>query len=62
MEYIKHSSVVTSEAFSVILKLDKPNIGFESIDLGFCKLDEKVSETVLDQFVQHAKHLKELLI
>ena len=54
--------MVTSEALSVISKLKKPDIGFESIELRFCKLEEKVSETVLDQFVQHAKHLKELCI
>ena len=62
MEYIKHSSVVTSETLSVISKLKKPDTGFEAIYLGFDKLDKKISETVLDQFVQHAKNIKELII
>ena len=62
MSDIKHSSVVTSEALSVISKLNKPDTGFEKIELGFSKLEQKVSETVLDQFVQYAKHLKELKI
>ena len=48
MDDIKHSSVVMSEALSVIFKLKKPDAGFEKIDLRFRKLDEKVSETVLD--------------
>ena len=55
---IKHSSTVTSEAFSVISKLKKPDTGFEGITLVFYKLDKKLSETVFDQFVQHAKQLK----
>ena len=32
---IKHSSVVTSEALSVISKLNKPDIGFEKLVLLF---------------------------
>ena len=48
---IKHSSVVTSEALSVISKLKKPATGFECIEFGFFKLDEKLSETVLEQFI-----------
>ena len=51
MNGINHSSVVTSEALSVISKLNKPVTGFEKLTLGFAKLDEKLSETVLDQFV-----------
>ena len=31
MNYIKHSSVVTSEALSLISKLKKPDTGFEKI-------------------------------
>ena len=57
MEKIKHSSVVTSEALSVISKLYKPDTGFEKIEFWFGKLNEKVSETVVDQFVLQAKHL-----
>ena len=62
MSDIKHSSVVMSEALSLLSKLKKPDTGFERIGLLFSKLDEKVSETVLDQFVQDNKHLKELYI
>ena len=62
MTEIKHSSMVTSEALSVISKLKKPDSGFESIYMTFFKLEDKVSETVLDQFSQHAKYLKELSI
>ena len=59
---IKHSSVVTSEALSVISKLNKPATGFESIKLYFKKLDEELSETVVDQLVKHCQHLQVLKI
>ena len=62
MFLIKHSSVVTSESLSVYSKLNKPDTGFEKIVMTFFKLDEKVSETVVDQFVQHSKNLKQLEI
>ena len=39
MSDIKHSSEVTSEALSTILKFDKPDTGFEHIVLEFSKLD-----------------------
>ena len=58
MTDIKHSSTVTSEALSVITKLDKPDTGFENVKLSFNRLDEKVSDTVVDQFSQHVKHLQ----
>ena len=45
---IKHSSEVTSEALSVFTGLKKPNTGFEKILLGFCSLENQVSETVAD--------------
>ena len=48
MECIKHSSIVTSEALSVISKLPKPDSGFESINFQFVKLEAKLSETVVD--------------
>ena len=48
---IKHSSIVTSEAISVISRLPKPYTGFESVYLGFKKLEAKLSETVVDQFL-----------
>lgn len=51
MNNINHPAIVTSEALSVISKLNKPDTGFEKLTLGFVKLDEKLSETVLDQFV-----------
>ena len=35
MEYIKHSSAVTSEALSIISKLKKPDTGFETVKLEF---------------------------
>ena len=57
-----HSSVVTSEALSVLSKLKKPDTGFEKVVLIFEKLDAKVKETVVDQFVRHAKQLKRLFI
>ena len=60
MYSIKHSSAVTSEALSVISKLNKPDTGFEKVDLVFVKLDEKISDTVVDQFSQHVKHLQYL--
>ena len=62
MSAIKHSSVVTSEALSVISKLNKPVTGFEKIELRFSKLDEKLSDTVLDQFVKSTQQLKVLTL
>ena len=47
---IKHSSIVSSESLSVISKLNKPDTGFEKLEFWFHKLDEKVSETVMNQF------------
>ena len=32
-------------------------MGFERIELGFVRLDDKLDKTVLDHFMQHAKHL-----
>ena len=52
--------MVTSESLSVICKLNKPDTGFEEVAFSFSRLDEKVSETVLNQFLPHAKHLKEM--
>ena len=62
MTHINHSSVVTSEALSVVSKLKKPETGFEKVELRFKKMDEKIKETVVDQFVRHANQLKELII
>ena len=39
MEKIKHSSVVTSEALSILCKLKKPDTGFETVLFEFEKLD-----------------------
>ena len=54
MADIKHSSVVTSEALSVLSKLKTPDTGIERMELSFYKLDETVKETVVDQFMRHA--------
>ena len=62
MASIKHSSTVTSESLSVISKLRKPETGFEQVDLNFHKLDERISETVIDQFTKDTKQLKKLQI
>ena len=62
MESVKHAAMVTSEALSVISKLKKPDTGLEKLGFEFLKLDEKLSDTVLDQFVQHAKLLKVLKV
>lgn len=48
MQAINHSSVVTSESLSVISKLRKPDRGFEKIELWLQKLDESVSDTVVN--------------
>ena len=48
MQDIKHPSAVTSEALSVISKLKTPDNGLEMVKLTFHRLDEKVSETVLN--------------
>ena len=58
MGNIKQSSEVTNEALSVISKLKKPATGFEKVEFSFRKLDEKLSETVFDQFLPHAKQLR----
>ena len=54
MRGIKHCSLVMSEALSVLSKLNKPDTGFNEVQLHFNKLDDKVKQTVLDQFVRHA--------
>ena len=41
----------------MLAKLNKPKTGFESLTLGFNQLEERLSETVLEQFVQHCRHL-----
>lgn len=58
MDSVKHSSLVTSEALALLSRLNKPENGFKELSLSFQKLDEKVSETVLEQFLQHVKHLE----
>ena len=58
MESVKHSSLVTSEALALLSRLNKPENGFKELSLSFQKLDQKVSETVLEQFLQHVKHLE----
>ena len=62
MYAIKHSSAVTSESLYIISKLNKPDTGFALLEFSFSKLDEKVSETVVDQLVQQTKNLKTLRI
>lgn len=55
----KHSAAVTKEVISVLSKLIKtPETGLEMVVLTFFKLDEKVSETVVDQFTRHTTQLK----
>ena len=39
-----------------------PDTGFEHLNFNFDELNEKVSDTVVDQFVQQAKNLQELII
>ena len=53
---------MTSESLVVISKLKKPDNGFEILKLGFCKLDEKISDTAVDQLSQHANQLMRLEI
>ena len=48
MFMIMHSSVVTSESLSLISRLNLPDTGFEQLVLSFGKLDEKISQTVVD--------------
>ena len=62
MTNIDHSFIVTSEAISVISKLPKPVTGFEFIRFEFLTLEAKLSETVVDQFLQHTRYLKKLII
>ena len=51
---INHSSVVTSEALSVLSKFKTPDTGIKKMKLSFYKLDEPVKKTVVDQFMRHA--------
>ena len=54
---------MTNEAFSVLSNLNKPPTGFENLTFrDWCKLDEKVSQTVIDQFASHCQHMQELQI
>ena len=59
MESIHHPTAVTNEALALISTLKKPEHGFEKLALNFNELEEKVSPTVLDQFVSHCQHLQE---
>ena len=59
-EYINNPSTVTSEALSVLSKLKTPAKGLESFEFSLIKLEEKLSETVFDQFIKLIKHLKVL--
>ena len=59
--YIQHSTAVTNEALGVLSRLMKPGQGFKKLQLiEFMKMDEKLSDTVVDQFVLHCKHIETL--
>ena len=59
----KHQSAVTSEAFSVLSTLNKPPSGFRKLQFyQWSKLDTEVSPTVIDQFMEHCRHLQSLSI
>ena len=57
-----HSSTVTDESLALISKLRKPVTGFSNLTLSFEELEHELSETVVDQLVQHVKHLKSFMI
>ena len=60
---IYHPTAVTNELLSCIAKLDKPLTGFSRVTLvDWDTLDEKVSDTVVDQFTQNCRHLIKLKI
>ena len=60
MQYIDHPTSVTNEFLSVLSTLNKPPTGFDKLELSFKILDQKVSQTILDQFTNHCRQLKEL--
>ena len=41
----------------MLAKLNKPSTGFETLIMGFYRLEERLSETVLEQFIKHCTHL-----
>ena len=63
LDSFKHQSAVTSEAFSVLSTLNKPPTGFRKLQIyEWWKLGTKVSPTVVDQFLEHCRHLQSLTI
>ena len=63
IQEIFHPTAVTNELLSCLATLDKPLTGFSKVTLvDWNTLDEKVSDTVVDQFTQHCRHLIELEI
>ena len=54
---------MTNEVLSVLATLNKPSNGFDKITFTeWYTLDSKLSQTVVDQFSTHCRHLKELEI
>ena len=62
LQRVKHPAEVTDEVFQALAKIKKSERGLQSLTFSFLKLEEKVNEAVLDQFMQGCKHLKELSI
>ena len=61
MHKIDHSCAVTNQVLTTLATINKKPNGFEKLTF-WCwnTLDEKVSQTVVDQFAQHCRHLKKL--
>ena len=54
---VKHSAKLTNAALPLISRLPKPETGFENLRLAFQKLEEKIDEAVLDNFVKSCQNL-----
>jgi len=59
--YVQHSASLTNEALGVFSRLMTQKEGFKTLTFAeILKMEEKLSDTVVDQFVQHCKHLEKL--
>ena len=59
--YFQHSASLTNEVLGVISRLLTEKEGLKTLAFGvIMKMEEKLSDTAVDQFVQHCKHLEKL--
>lgn len=63
MAYIKNSAAITSEALNVLSRHIDPEKGLTALLISdMYKMDERLSDTVVEQFALHCKNLEELTL